>query len=259
MDGSEAMGQNVCMASDGEQSGSGSPIYRHSAGNREWQAPLERPETSEELEGMLAALVGPPETVFHEIVSDLVHLDVHCVPPTEERPWWTLFTTGMSDLPMSTPPGAEAFQYAELMVKLPADWRMEAIKANTPPADLEQWYWPIRWLKQLARLPHEYGTWLGPGHTIPNGDPARPFAPGTKLSGFLLLLPDVADDALPIQLSDGRAVNLYVLHALHSQEMQLKLDKGAEALLDALDRANVKEVLDPSRPSAARRKFLGLF
>jgi hypothetical protein len=35
-------------------------------------------------------------------------------------------------------------------------------------------------LKLVARLPHLHTTWIGPGHTIPNGD-RRPYAEGTKL------------------------------------------------------------------------------
>ena len=62
-----------------------------------------------------------------------------------------------------------------------------------------------------------------------------------------------------IPLADGRTVKLYALHALHADEMTLKLDKGTDALLDAFDRAKVGEVLQPQRPSALRRKLFGLF
>jgi hypothetical protein len=51
--------------------------------------------------------------------------------------------------------------------------------------------------RQLARLPHEYETALGIGHTIPNGPSAEPYARDTKLCcaliAPLLLAPDEAE------------------------------------------------------------------
>ena len=62
--------------------------------------------------------------VFHELISDQVHIDLHWVKPTAERPFHTLVTSGMSNLPMTTPPGAEEVRYAELSICLPADWKL---------------------------------------------------------------------------------------------------------------------------------------
>ena len=42
-------------------------------------------------------------------------------------------------------------------------------RAGSNPKDLPyERFWPIQMLKFLARFPHEYKTWLGWGHTIPN-------------------------------------------------------------------------------------------
>ena len=65
-----------------------------------------------EVEEQLGQRFGMPDTVFHEIVSDQIHLDVHAVAPGPGHEWWTLFTTGMSDLPMSVPPQAEDRRFA---------------------------------------------------------------------------------------------------------------------------------------------------
>ncbi len=125
--------------------------------------------------------VGEIEMVFHELISDLVHVDVHWIKATPQRPFHVLVTTGMSDLPMTVPKGAEAHRYAELAIALPADWNM-----NEADWQDEDHYWPIRWLKMLARFPHEYETWLAVPHTVPNGDPAERFAPSTALCGWLI-------------------------------------------------------------------------
>jgi len=242
-----------------EQSPGGSSIERHQARERPWQPPAES-TGMKEIEQHFTRFWGEPETVFHELVSDLVHIDVHLVPPRAERNCWTLFTTGMSDLPMTTPAAAEGLRFAELVLALPADWNLRALKVMPPPADLERWYWPVRWLKQLARLPHDYKTWLGFGHTIPSADPPEPFHADTKLCGWFLLPPiTVPESARSVKLADGRVVHLYCLHALHADEMDLKLAKGTNALLGAFDRAHVSEVLDLERPSSIRRKRFGIF
>ena len=115
--------------------------------------------------------IGKISMVFHEVVSDLVHIDIHQIPPSDERPYWTLVTSGMSDLPMTTPEGREEFAHAELVLCLPKSWKMEQSDWKD-----EVHYWPIRWLKVCARFPHEYKTWLCWGHTLPNGDPPAAYA-----------------------------------------------------------------------------------
>lgn len=232
-----------------------SEILRHEAKEREWQPPAAE-SAGEEVAAHFEKHLGKVDSVFHEILSDLIHLDVQIIKPTPERNHYTLFTTGMSDLPMTVPEGAEEHRYAELMLALPPHWKLT-------DADLEdeRWYWPIRTLKMLGRLPHQYETWLSLGHTVPNGDPAEPYAEGTRLC-CALLLPSLhlPEDARAVKTQDGRTIHLYALHFLHPEEIDLKLQKGSGALYDAFDAQGVSEVLDPARPSAvSRKKLFGLF
>lgn len=237
-----------------ERAPSGVPILRHGEVNRDYENIVET-ACVDEIEAHIAKYFGTPTNVFHELVSDKVHIDVHFIPPSPERNHWTLFTTGMSALFMNVPPGADDFECAELMISLPPNWNVDALAQSPPPADLERWYWPIRWLKQLARLPHDYNTWLGPLHTIPNGDPPRPFSPETKLCGWVLLLPfSVPEEGQSIALSDGRVVRLYSLYALYAEEMNYKLKYGGEALLDALAETYPSEVLNLSRKAMDKKK-----
>ncbi|HRI64275.1 MAG TPA: suppressor of fused domain protein [Polyangium sp.] len=237
-----------------ERAADGTPILRHQAVSQDFQSPVET-ACVDEIEAHMTKYFGKPTNVFHELVSDKVHIDVHFIPPSKERNQWTLFTTGMSALIMNVPPGADDFEYAELMISLPPNWNVDALAKSPPPADLERWYWPIRWLKQLARLPHDYNTWLGPLHTIPNGDPPRPFSPETRLCGWVLLLPfSVPEEGQSIVLSDGRVVRLYALYALYAEEMELKLQHGGQALLDALAATHATEVLSLTRKSAKAKK-----
>lgn len=229
---------------------SGDPIFRHEARERSF-APAAGDQnaiaaTVEHIERHL----GPVASVFHEVVSDLVHIDLHHVRPSAERPFHTLITSGMSDRPMAAPAHAAELRYAELMLALPPDW----------PMDEESWaderhYWPLRWLKVLARLPHEYETWLGYGHTVPNGDPPAPFAEDTGLSGFIVLSPQSSPESFHrLQAGEEKVVHFYSIVPLHADEMDMKLKRGTEALLTALDREGVDEVVRPDRPSALKKK-----
>lgn len=243
------------MSDDPERSPSGSPIYRHKERERSFEPAVGGGEHAEAVERHFEQHVGPIDSVFHEIISDLVHVDVHLIRPAAERDHWVLFTTGMSDREMTMPNDAPFPSRAELVVSLPADWKLDQASFED-----ERWYWPIRGLKFLARLPHEYRTWLGPGHTIPNGDPPKPFE---GCAGFccFMVLPTMLfpEDQRIVTTPSGDSIALYAVLPLHLPEMSLKLNKGSEALLDELDRADVGEVIDPNRPSAVRKKLFGLF
>ena len=108
-------------------------------------------------------------------------------------------------------------------------------------------------------VPHAYGTFLGVGHTIPNGDPPEPYGPGTKLCCALIAPPlMIPDGAERLELDDG-PLHFYGVIGLHRQEMELKLAGGMDELADHLDAADISEVLDPGRPSSVKRKRFGLF
>ena len=158
-----------------EESRGGSRIYRHDN-----PAPAELAEGDQGLIDAVSDHVrkhfGEPESVLHEIISTYVHVDLHVVMPTEERPVITVVTSGMSERPM---PGDV---YAELMLVLPPTWPTQ----GDPAFETEEGYWPYRLLKTLARLPHEFQTRLWLGDTVPNGDPPERYARNTKLCGALI-------------------------------------------------------------------------
>jgi hypothetical protein len=191
--------------------------------------------------------IGRPDNVFHEIVSDKVHIDIHIVAPSEKFPFYTLVTSGMSDRPMNAPEGAKEFCYSELFLCLPPDWKMSQDDWKS-----SRYFWPIQSLKFLARFPHQYNTWLFYGHTIPNGDPPSPLNEHTKMSGFILLEPHcIPPEFLELKISEQKTIYFLSVVPMYSDEMALKLKKGAEAFESALVDAGYSELLDPTRPSVA--------
>lgn len=204
-----------------------------------------------EIEKHIEKHIGKVSLVFHELLSDLVHLDVHQVPPTEDRPYWTLVTSGMSDLPMTVPDGAEVFAHAELMLCLPTSWKME----QTDWKD-EAYYWPIRWLKTCARFPHEYKTWLGWGHTLPNGDPPEPYAPNTQFSCMMLGLPrTVSTEFFSLKVRPDKVIHFYGLYPLYPGELEMKLKKGADHLETLFDKNKISEIVNLNRPDISNRPW----
>lgn len=131
----------------------------------------------EQISAHIERHLGPIEMVFHEIVSDTVHIDVHWVKPTRDFPFARLVTSGMSDLPMSVPEDSGAPAHLELMITLPGQWRFDE-----DALDDERWYWPVGLLKALARFPTSttlgsVGATPSPMAILPNRMPTTSVSP----------------------------------------------------------------------------------
>lgn len=237
-----------------EKSESGSPIYRYDGSNKNQFEGASGDASTEEISNHIEKHVGEIHMVFHELISDQVHIDIHWVKPTKERPFHTLVASGMSDKPMNTPEEVKNCDFAELSICLPEDW-----KISEEDFEDENNYWPIRWLKYLARFPHEYNTWLSYGHTIPNGDPAEAFADNTELNTMLLLPTIIFEGFDTLHLKD-KTIDFYTLIPLYTEEVNLKMKKGVDALFDGFDKFSVSDVVVINRPNTAKRKKrFGLF
>ncbi|MDR2905930.1 MAG: suppressor of fused domain protein [Helicobacteraceae bacterium] len=173
---------------------------------------------------------GRSKNIYRELVSPDIHVDIAIIAPTTEHNYYTLVTIGMGALPMNVPEKlrGEGLDRAELLICLPPDWKLDDLSN-------EEWYWPLRWLKYLARLPISENSWLGWGHTIghPEGES---FAPNTQLSNILLLSPGGFDEeSFACELPNGEIVNFYQMIPLYEEETQFKLKANVEMLLNFLD------------------------
>ncbi|TDO25794.1 suppressor of fused domain protein [Sediminibacterium goheungense] len=247
-----------------EYSESGNPIYRYDdKKDRELQPAIGDGENIEAISNHIENCVGKVETVFHEIVSDIVHIEVHWVKPTDKFPFHTLVTSGMSDLPMTIPDGYDINQYIELCILLPENWTIDGTDFQTMEEAFqdENNYWPVRWLKAIARFPHEYETFLGYGHTIPNGELAAPFSENTKL-GCMLLLPSLSlgNNFFELKVNEEKTINFYCLYPLYKEEMDFKLKKGTDELINKFEKYNIRDVVDINRKNTCLKKgFLGMW
>ena len=206
-------------------------------------------EEMEAVEGHIQQYFGKVENVFHELVSPDIHVDICMVPPTEERDYCTLVTMGMGAHRMNVPEELAEYKLerAELAIALPADWKLDQESMKD-----EKWYWPIRLLKSLARLPINCDSWLGHGHTVENREP---FADNTKLCTATLIGPQDTEDGSEVcTLPGGEEVNFYQVIPLYEDELDYKLEHDTDALLNKM--RGISFVVNPTRQDAITRGTL---
>ena len=206
-------------------------------------------EEMEAVEGHIEQYFGKFENVFHELVSPDIHVDICVVPPSEERDYCTLVTMGMGAHRMNVPEELAEYKLerAELAIALPADWKLDQESMKD-----EKWYWPIRLLKSLARLPIASDTWLGFGHTMDNKEN---FAENTKLCAAILTGPQSTEEGGEVcTLPGGEEVNFYQVIPLYRDELEYKLAHDADALLGKMN--GISFVVEPDRQDAITRGTL---
>lgn len=206
----------------------------------------EKPGFSAEREKVFPRFFGAKWTVRRDSPPPYPAIDVMVFEPGKdghgnERNFYTLVTSGMSDAPMSVPEQLPRRAELLLYVSDPKDEHIEVL----------QW---------LARLPHmQQGTWYGGGTTMTNGNPPQPIFEGSELNNYLFLFPVVGkDDEVPKQLVVGGDATtvLWVVPITHA-ECQLILEKSLKAFLDVLDKKRHPFILNEKRGCYVRSK--GLF
>ena len=175
---------------------------------------------------------GKSDFVGHEIVSPDIHCDIVIVPPTEERPYYTLVTMGAGAYKMNVPKELRSYvcDRAEYVIFLPKDWDIES--------DKEEDYWPIRMLKSVARLPIGAEDWLCDSHDVQLTEDGSPVAENTGFNSCVLLASSGKNgqEVKPLKLGlFGKKVAFYQLYPLYPEELQFKLEHSFDELMDKLD------------------------
>ena len=192
-------------------------------------------------------------TVFHEIPTFDIHLDVYFIKP-KNAPFNILLTSGMSTLKMNVSEqveNPEELEFAELMILIPKDIEFDQIYTGENKND-----WIITMLKRTAKFPHFYDTWIGIGHTIQAEEDLTPYGTDTDYVGALIL-PSVTfgNDFTEIK-KNGRKINIYNVLPLYKNEMEFKIENGYNKLLDLLIKSNGKEMLDLNRENLISKKSI---
>lgn len=191
--------------------------------------------------------VGPIDFVIHELLSEDMHIDVHVVAPTPKRNYFTLITSGMSEFEMNVPEGMEDSKFLELAICLPANW---PLSQDSFGLGNDEVYWPIEWLKALAKYPILMDTWLWLGHTIPNGDPPEQFASDTEMCCWILGVPMFCDSKFfELSIDDRKSIFFPQLLPITEQEIEFKLKHDAQRLFEQFEKSSFDNLIDPKRHS----------
>jgi Suppressor of fused protein (SUFU) len=164
---------------------------------------------------------GKDYFVLHEKKSSIVHIDVYVVRSNEDRPYFTLITSGMSDLDRHVPEGVDYPVLAEACLCLPADWPLAMDKQGWREP---KYFWPISVLKQAAKYPHANQTWLAWGHTIGDIQHPEPLDAAADFTGVIFLPPATFPEAAE-QLQteeDSRTILFLGLVPLRPQELTFR-------------------------------------
>ena len=163
---------------------------------------------------------------------------------TENRGCHVVVTTNLSDAPMSSP--QLEWKWAELCALLPSDWPLDPKIWESDP----NFGWPMRELQRLVRFAREKDSWLGFGHSVPNGKPPQPFAPTTRQCGSFLLPPlELPEKFARLRLEDGEILNFWAIVPVYADELAVKVNQKMPALLQAMSQKGVGDIIDPTRPT----------
>ena len=154
---------------------------------------------------------------------------------------------------MTTPKGQESRAYTELVLSLLPDWPLDEGSLRD-----ERFYWPIRLLKTLARFPHEYKTWLFAKHTIPNGDPPKPYSSDTEMCCALISEARcVRKEFWELRVSEQKNIYFLGVIPLYPEEMEFKLKKGSAELNKKLMENKIAEFLYQKRKRVCEKGLFG--
>ncbi len=229
----------------------GSSVYKYEEKeNTGYRPPVAYGKYADEVCAHFEALFPDrEEVVFHEVLSDLVHIDVYIRKPNANQNFYVIYTTGMSDMPNNLPKELTKHKellYNELFMFLPADWKFADAGRQMTREEQED-AWIINYIKFLARFPHEYNTWLAYGHTLPNGPQYAPLCDKTRMGG--VVLSQTGDELGGFEAKDGNMINLLMVIPAYQEEIEYKLKYGMDGLNEVFSKNKMPMVLDLNRPN----------
>lgn len=189
---------------------------------------------------------GQPELVINEIVPSWPPVELHIVPASEDRPFYTVITKGMSDCPMEIPEGMGDEKFVELVMCLPQGWPYDRDSLRDPRV-----FWPFKYLGKLAKVTHQDGGWVGCPCMYPFPAGGYEFADDVNFTTFLFAPPVLAfrNGAWQADVGEGKTVTFLGVIPICESEARYGESHGSGRLLLKLWEAGVNELLDKNRPA----------
>jgi len=180
-------------------------------------------------------MFGTCQSVFSEKQPLVPHIEVLCFSPNDKkRDYYTLVTTGMSDMPM----------------KLPEEDKINSNRTELVFYCREPKNIYCELLRRVAHFPHDNSSYLGIGHTLPISSSGI-FANNSHLT-TLLFMPSFVEKDMKmketLRIKDS-TVNLLWVVPISDAECNIKLKTGISGILDIFDRNRHSFVFDENRRS----------
>ncbi len=165
-----------------------------------------------------------------------IGLYIDVIMPDENRDYVTLVTTGMSEVAMAETD--DGLKFAELMMKLPADWDVSLEEMNDSEKN-----WPFRMLLKTAHLGHKFpGSYVSEKVVIPSGNPNDAilcFDGETELSSVMLCK---SEDIPPLKANEEVTIEFFTLIPITEAEAELVRNKGSEAVKQKLPKGELVDM-----------------
>lgn len=212
--------------------------------------------------------IGKIGNVLHDRSNFEVHIDIFIIPPTKERNYYLLITSGMSEKPMHAPPESWKWwgldfdrmgvpekdraifelRFAELMIKLPPDWPMPKGKIEE-----NEFSWPFEELLDLIRYVHTNNQWFWVDHTMRGGS-SDTFSENTELTGWLFSFPmgDIPQEFNTLKVNKHKAIYFLQLIPLYYEEIQYAMEHGTEELIRLFRKYRIQDYVDINRKNVCR-------
>jgi hypothetical protein len=205
------------------------------------------PTRVQERDALIQRVTEGLEAAGHEVFATLslgskdAQVELVLLPPTNDFPFQTLFTVGLSKSALSGFSADQPQFFVELMMHLPLTWDLSHRFFQTP-----EYQWPAEWLKELAAgIANRTIVIPGQHVIISNDDPPKPLGAGTEQS-CLLLLADFYDFS-PVDIDQAKKVHFYNVIPLYTEERDREKENGVVPLLEAMSRSPGSLVVHPDR------------
>lgn len=213
------------------------------------QVPGQVIEHYQALDQHLGRFFKPEEVmVYEELQSFGFRVDVFNIFP-QGKDYQFLLTSGLSTVAMPLPkdhPDPDSYQFAELMLLLPKEWRFSRRVPTNLSSD-----WPLLLMQYLTRVPFSETACLGIGDVIHDGQIDGLLDQNTPFKGCLLLPPVTTSVHFNRIYPGGSPINIYSLMLLFEEEMKFIQKEGFLAFKEQLVNKGLSEVLDVDRGAIA--------
>lgn len=168
------------------------------------------------------------DQIMHSTDDKVVHVDIYTFSPTDARPFYTLITGGMSDMPQFVPHDWNIAPRAEIM-----------LYTEKPQG------WMYNVLKGLAEMPFDDQTFLSYNHTVPNGKPMT--AQHSLLTSYFFTHPILEKDGFTPFLVEDDFADILLMIPITEAERELAVSQGAETLVELFAEKDFDPVINEHR------------